>query len=388
MHDPLTIADADRLTNEALLAALERLAAGERGATAELVAHLAALDGRPGAFAGLGYGSLFAYCTRRLRLSEDAACNRIEAARACRRFPIALEGLRSGDLTVTALRMLGRHLTAANHREVLGKAYGRSLRELEVLVATLAPKPDAVTLVRRLPDASTLTASAREGLAMASPEADVRQLRSDACARQAPSVAAPGVATAPGERPSPGGPPPLIRPTAPERYRVQFTIGADTERALRRLQDLLRREIPNGDPAAIVDRALRLLLADVERKKLGAAIRPVAPPIRRATDRRAAGATRVTISASGAGAAGQLGSRTVPRAVKRVVSARDERQCAYRSPDGVRCTERAYLEFHHLQPYALRGPATVDNIALRCRRHNQYEAEQAFGPWNAERSDQ
>jgi len=25
------------------------------------------------------------------------------------------------------------------------------------------------------------------------------------------------------------------------------------------------------------------------------------------------------------------------------------------------------------------GPATVENISLRCRRHNQYEAEQVFG---------
>jgi hypothetical protein len=27
----------------------------------------------------------------------------------------------------------------------------------------------------------------------------------------------------------------------------------------------------------------------------------------------------------------------------------------------------------------MRGEATVDNIALRCRRHNQYEADLFFG---------
>jgi hypothetical protein len=31
-------------------------------------------------------------------------------------------------------------------------------------------------------------------------------------------------------------------------------------------------------------------------------------------------------------------------------------------------------------PYAAGGEATVDNIQVRCRRHNQYEAEQYFGP--------
>jgi hypothetical protein len=45
----------------------------------------------------------------------------------------------------------------------------------------------------------------------------------------------------------------------------------------------------------------------------------------------------------------------------------------------VRCTERTFLEFHHVQAYAHGGPATVENISLRCRRHNQYEAELVFG---------
>jgi hypothetical protein len=32
-----------------------------------------------------GYGSLFSYCRQAPHLSEDAACNRIDVARACRR---------------------------------------------------------------------------------------------------------------------------------------------------------------------------------------------------------------------------------------------------------------------------------------------------------------
>jgi hypothetical protein len=34
---------------------------------------------------------------------------------------------------------------------------------------------------------------------------------------------------------------------------------------------------------------------------------------------------------------------------------------------------------HHILPYAKGGLATVENISLRCRRHNQYEAELVFG---------
>jgi hypothetical protein len=157
----------------------------------------------------------------------------------------------------------------------------------------------------------------------------------------------------------PPTPRPIVRATAPERYRVQFTIGPDTHERLRRLQALMRREIPDGDPAVIFDRALILLLEKVEKTKLGAAGRP--RRIRPRTD------TAVR-------------SRNVPRAVKRTAWRRDAGQCAFVSANGRRCTETAYLEFHHVQAYAKQGPATVANIALRCRRHNQYEGELVFGP--------
>ena len=78
-----------------------------------------------------------------------------------------------------------------------------------------------------------------------------------------------------------------------------------------------------------------------------------------------------------------LPSRHVPSEVKRVVWQRDGGQCAFVSSTGRRCTERTFLELHHVQPYAKQGPATVANIFLRCRRHNQYEAELIFGPRGA-----
>ena len=78
---------ASGLSDHDLLARIAALAGKERETSAELVAHLAALDARPSLYAAQGHGSLFSYCTQVLRLSEDAACNRIDAARACRRFP-------------------------------------------------------------------------------------------------------------------------------------------------------------------------------------------------------------------------------------------------------------------------------------------------------------
>src|SRR5438045_2614554 len=109
-------ADAAALSDRELLLRLDVLAGQERGASTELVAHLAALEARPSAYAARGFGSLFSYCTGALRLSEDAACNRIEAARACRRFPEVLDLLSSGALSLTSIRLLRRHLTPATLR--------------------------------------------------------------------------------------------------------------------------------------------------------------------------------------------------------------------------------------------------------------------------------
>jgi len=343
---------ASDLGDQELLTRITVLAGREREATAELVAHLAALDVRPSLYAAQGCGSLFTYCTQVLRLSEDATCNRIAAARACRRFPVILDLLASGELTLTAVRMLSPTLTPENHEAVLERARHRSRREIEAIVAELAPRPDVAPSIRKLPTPA---------LAPSPAPASERGLPSSS---QAEMSAPP--------QPAPTSDPPLthrpvIEATSPDRYRVQFTFGKESHDKLRRLQDLLRREIPNGDPAAIVDRALTLLLEKVEQQKRGT------------TKRRATAKTARRPSIR----PGTDSSRKIPAEVQRGVCQRDGDQCAFVSKSGHRCTERSFLEFHHIVPYALGGQATLDNISLRCRRHNQYEAELVFGPRGA-----
>src|SRR5258708_3183749 len=117
---------ASSLSDHDLLARVVVLAAKEREASAELVAHLAALDARPALYAAEGHGSLFTYCTDVLRLSEDAACNRIQAARACRDFPMIRDLLGSGAMSLTSVRMLRPHLPTENHEAQLARANARA----------------------------------------------------------------------------------------------------------------------------------------------------------------------------------------------------------------------------------------------------------------------
>src|SRR5919201_4958273 len=77
-----------------------------------------------------------------------------------------------------------------------------------------------------------------------------------------------------------------VKPLAPDRYKVQFTASRETYDKLRRAQDLLRHRIPNGDVAAIVDRALTLLVRELQKTKHAAVDRPRMP---RVEARRACG---------------------------------------------------------------------------------------------------
>jgi hypothetical protein len=192
------------------------------------------------------------YCTRVLHLSEHAAYSRIEAARAARRYPHILELLVDGNVTLTTITLLTPHLTDENWRAVLAAACHTSQREVEGQVAALRPLPPVPSAVRKLP--------VRRPIAAGVATAERRQKGPEH------SVAA-GL-------PDQVAKPAVVKPLAPEHYKVQFTISRETHEKLRRAQDLLRHSIPDGDPAKIFGKALTLLLADVERKKVAAALKP------------------------------------------------------------------------------------------------------------------
>jgi Domain of unknown function (DUF222) len=140
-----------RLSDDELLAIVKRLALTERRATAALVRSLTELDIRR-LYLGEGYSSLFTYCTQALHLAEGAAYNRIEAARAVRRFPAVLTALEEGSVTLTAVRLLAPHLTEDNHQDILASARHKGKLEIELLVASLRPTPAVASTTRKLPE--------------------------------------------------------------------------------------------------------------------------------------------------------------------------------------------------------------------------------------------
>lgn len=134
----MKITHASQLSNHELEATLKRLAGGEREATVALIVHLAEFDSRR-LYAPAGFSSLFSYCVEALSLSEDAVYNRIESARAARRYPVILEMLATGALSPTTARLLARKLTPENHGELLAAAASMTKQQVEQLLACRSP---------------------------------------------------------------------------------------------------------------------------------------------------------------------------------------------------------------------------------------------------------
>jgi hypothetical protein len=323
-----------------------------------------------------------------LGLSEGGAYNRIEAARAARRYPVVLELLRTGALHLTAVRVLAPHLTEDNHRSVLASARGKTREEVLAIAAALSPQPAVACSLRRLGRRSTevTEASGERPAAVAASQVPLIALAASAGAVVAsptvaetiaepavPTVAVlgmPGAAatTAPAsgttaptaDHPGPATPrvtasltpraPAAITPLAPEFYRLIVTMTAATRREWQQARELI-----DGDDAHVLERILQAALPVLLQRRVGAARRP--------GPRRATGAH----------------SRHIPAEVRRAVHARDGGSCAFVGSAGERCGDRRFLQFHHLRPWMAGGASTPENIALRCREHNQHESDVFFG---------
>lgn len=341
------------------MSALKTLVASERRHLAELLQHLAEVDSRrlhlPAACP-----SMFEYCVRELGYSEGAAYNRIRAARAARRFPVLLSAISDGRLHLAAVVALAGYLTRENIESLVAASTHLRKREVEQLIASRFPKPDVKTIMKPLscqmaqpsaaPEAGAAVTSPPPLPAAPEPELPHARLFPGTVGMTMPEQVAPPAAHAPAL------PSVRIQPTSATRFALQTAIDASTQAKLKRAQDLLGHAVPSGDVGAILDRALDLLIAKLERERFAQCETP-----------RAARRTQT------------LRPRTIPAELRRQVWKRDGGCCTFTSESGQRCGSRMRLEFDHARPLAKGGVTSLENLRLRCRAHNQYDADRAFG---------
>jgi hypothetical protein len=320
---------------------------------ADLLLHLVEIDARR-LWAERAFSSMISFCTKELGFSEDVACNRIGAARLVQRFPRVLDFVRAGRIHLTGLRLLETHLTEANCEEVLAAAEGKSKRDIEELVARLAPKPPVPPTIRKLPARAAVAANVPA--APAGPVTETAALPL-ALAEQA-SASAPMEAL-----PVPPSEPPLRRPTvkplSAETFAVSFTADRALKAKLEQAEELMRHRVGRGNLVAFIERALDPLITDVKKERFGVGRRP--------RSNAADAEQRVAVT------------RHVPVAIRREVYERDEGQCAYVSEQGRRCEEKGWLELEHTAGFALTGRHAVGAMKVLCRTHNQLSAEKLYG---------
>ncbi|OJY23742.1 MAG: hypothetical protein BGO98_17485 [Myxococcales bacterium 68-20] len=226
---------------------------------AELIAYLVEVDERR-LDRIHACSSMWDFCTRKLGMSEGEAHRRIAAARTVRRFPQVLGAIERGEVHLCALYVLRKHLTSDNVDELLHEASGKSTREVEKMVAARFPRPDVPACVE--PVAPQALLSPVSPVSVATPSPVSIAMRSDAGSAWSLSLAA-----------SPG-PRPRVEPLSATRYRVELTVSATTKETVDRIKDLMRHRNPTGDLEAILDASLALLLAQLEKERLGKTPRP------------------------------------------------------------------------------------------------------------------
>jgi 5-methylcytosine-specific restriction endonuclease McrA len=304
--------------------------ASGRLATARLLAKLAEIDFRR-LYLPLACSSMHVFCVRELGFSEQKAFKWIQVARAGRRFPVLFQAILDGRLRKSAVVVLAPHLTEENAEGLLAEAAGKTVSELERLVAGESKKAQ-----RSIPESALPTEP--EGS-----ELSLRIVGSDS-----DEGAAGGLAGSAEADPS---------LTVPTSHTLQIKLDGEAQELLRYAQALLGHADPTRDPSQLFSRALKALVADLEKRKFGACTR------RRAGHREASRT-----------------SRHIPVQVRHEVWVRDQGRCTFVSLEGKRCDSQKLLEYDHAEPVARGGGSTVSNLRLRCRGHNQYEAERAFGP--------
>ena len=307
------------VTDAILLRDLSYLVSRDRLTTAMLLAHIAEVDARR-LFVPAGYPSMHAYCVDELRLSEDAASKRIQAARAARRFPVLFSALAEGRLHLTAVCLLAPYLTPEKADELIQEAAHKRKLEIEELLARRFPPPEAPARVRAV--TPVMSELPRHAPAHVGTE---------------PS---PAIGTHEEHAPAHVEYPQVEMPQhhSPERFLVQVTIEKGTHRKLRHAQALLSHALPTGDVAQVLDRALDALIVQLEKRKFGGA------------------ATRQTQQRTTA-----VRKRCIPSHIRRAVWERDQGQCTFVSANGTRVQGTQASRVRPYRPGSARG--TGDRVS-------------------------
>jgi hypothetical protein len=264
-----------------------------------------------------------------VELTPNQYWKRAQAARVIRFFPQALEMAKADETQVSHLALISSRITQANAELLLAGIKGKSKREVEGLLSRVASdgrlldkEPEVELRVKLTKSQLEVLDRAREVLSHGGhvpslPEIMVKAL-GDLLDRRDP-----------------------LRKAERAAARKEKADAASPGKEVTQVMDVVG-DIPSPGKGS----------DDVESDQAG-----------RASPGKEARTYRPT----------------VPAAIRHAVWLRDGGRCTWQRPDGSRCNERSMLELDHIKMWCRGGEHELDNLTLRCRRHNQFAADQELG---------
>ncbi len=353
---------AEGLSDRDLIRCVAECAARERQSLAGLLGFLAEFDARD-LHEPAGFDALYKYLMHHFGWSASSAYKRIQAARACRRFPELLPAIAAGDLNLSAVCALAPVLTAENLSRVLFESARLPREELKVYVEDLraeqAPKPG--------------------------PERDVAPFQLTLGAAIASESWRDAERTPIDPRWIPPPSPPVQR--APELTSLNVKVDASFHALFARVRALCAHGPTGRDPARVLRRGLEMLLEAEEKRRFGAPRKvkrrvevppPADAPAEVTVEVAPATVTETVVADDAIAESGPRVScerERIPAAVKREVYDRDDGCCTFVGQGGHVCRSRYAVQLHHRIAWAHGGSNTPENLTLHCGPHNRLVAK-------------
>ncbi len=310
MKSPIKNALAQTIHQEALA-----VAGRYKKSEVELIDILQKLD-RHKVFYTLGYNSLFKYACEALKLSDEVAYVYIKVARTARQVPALKEEIKNGTITVTKAKKISAVINKENQAHWLELAKTASKAKLEKEVALHSPNGG-------VQDKMCYVNSQMEIVEHAKVKADVA------------------------------------------RVQLQVGISEKLMLDLRRAQDVLSQKLRR--PATLEEMLEAVSSQYLQRED----------PVKIAERQKMKGKLQASVQLVPGPAV--LKQKTAPSDKRTPISAKLKHEvalnfngrCAQENELGQRCTERRFLEIHHIVPVELGGRNELSNLKLLCAGHHK-----------------
>jgi hypothetical protein len=287
-------------------------------AESDLIAVLQEIDDCRG-FREMGFKSLFDYATQALKLSESVSYNLIAIARKSKTVPKLQEMIRDHEMSVSNARMIAPILTVENQEKWLEAAASLSKRHLEKEIAKDHPQTQVT--------------------------------------EQAKYVSS-------------------------ERLEFKMGLSEEVFEFFKRAQDLVSSQTRNSasfadafkeivlfylkhnDPVEKAKRIHAKVQAQAQAQANTSVDLPVPGQVSERDSQNALKSKRAVKPSS-------QNQRFIPAQLQYAILLRDEGRCTQIGLKGERCSERRWLDIHHVLPLSQGGKTTLDNLKLLCRGHHR-----------------